>query len=152
MSVLGLDSQRALETVRRRLAGAPQQAAQRFARVVNDSPDHRLEQLMRSPARRLVLEGIFWQMPQHLDRKRAAGTSGVIRWQITGGLGTEADTYQLQIADGRARVLRGSGGPESRVTITVDGAEFLRLAAGNLDPMKAYFSGRIKIAGDIMLA
>ncbi len=38
------------------------------------------------------------------------------------------------------------------MTITADAAEFVRLATGNSDPMNAYFKGRIKLAGDIMLA
>jgi alkyl sulfatase BDS1-like metallo-beta-lactamase superfamily hydrolase len=107
---------------------------------------------MRSPARRVVLDGIFWQMPQHFDRRRAAGMTSSIRWCITGRADGEPDIYQLEIGDGRCRVIRGSDAPDPRVTITVDGAEFLRLATGSSDPMKAYFSGRIKLAGDIMLA
>jgi putative sterol carrier protein len=39
-----------------------------------------------------------------------------------------------------------------KLTITVDGAEFLRLATGNSDPVKAYFTGRVSLAGDVMVA
>jgi putative sterol carrier protein len=38
------------------------------------------------------------------------------------------------------------------VTITAEAAELVRLATGNSDPMKAYFRGRIQLAGDIMFA
>ena len=34
----------------------------------------------------------------------------------------------------------------------MDAVEFLKLASGNLDPMQAYFKGRIELAGDIMVA
>jgi putative sterol carrier protein len=106
---------------------------------------------MRSPARRLILDGIFWQMPRYLDSKRAAGINASIRWQITRG-DERPDTYELQIANGRCKVVRAPRAVESRVTITVDGAEFLRLATGASDPMQAYFKGRVRLAGDIMLA
>ena len=36
--------------------------------------------------------------------------------------------------------------------MTMDAVEFLKLASGNLDPMQAYFKGRIELAGDIMVA
>jgi len=53
----------------------------------------------------------------------------------------------------RARVIGGGGSAgEPNVTITLDGGQFLRIATGADDPMRAYFSGRISIAGDIMLA
>jgi putative sterol carrier protein len=34
----------------------------------------------------------------------------------------------------------------------MDGVEFLRLVSGNLEPMQAYFRGRIQLSGDIMVA
>ncbi len=144
--------QQAFTTIRRNLADAPAWLAEGFARLVRSAPEDRLEQLMRTPARRLVLEAMFWQMPQHLDRNRAAGIDASIRWRITGLPDDGADNYQLEIKDRRCRVLRGSAGPDPRVTITLDGAELLRIAAGISDPVQAYFSGRIMITGDIMLA
>jgi hypothetical protein len=107
---------------------------------------------MRTPARRVILEAIFWQMPRHLDRGRAGTMTGSVRWEITGRPGGTADIYELEFGDGRCRVTRGGGDGNPRVTITVDGAEFLRIATGNSDPMQAYFKGRLKLAGDIMVA
>jgi putative sterol carrier protein len=152
MSSLVLDPQSALALIRGRVARAPGQIADGLARLVRDTPPHRLDQLMRTPARRVVLDAIFWQMPQHLDRRRAAGMRSSIRWQITGRSDGEADTYQLEFEDGRCRVVRGRPDTNPRVTITVDGAEFLRIATGNSDPMRAYFNGRLALAGDIMVA
>jgi putative sterol carrier protein len=147
----GLDLRRARVALRRRAAKAPAQVAEGFARVVRRAPDGRLEQVLNTPVRRAVLDGIFWQMPQHIDRKAAAGMDATIRWRITGRSG-EADTYELEIADGRCRARRGESAVEPRVTMTLDAAEFVKLATGNSDPMQAYFSGRIALAGDIMLA
>ncbi len=152
MSSLPLDLQVAVAPIRRRLAAVPVQLTDGVARLVRDSPPHRLEQLMRTPVRRIVLDGIFWQMPQHFDRERARGMSSPIRWQVTGRSDGEADTYELEFEpEGRCRVLRGQRGSEPRVT-TVDGAEFIRIATGNSDPMRAYLTGRLSLAGNIMVA
>ncbi len=107
---------------------------------------------MRTPARRVVLESIFWQMPKHLDRERAARVQASVRWCITGRGDGGTDVYQLEIESGRCRITRGARSPDPRVTITVDGAEFLRLASGTSDPVQAYFKGRLSLAGDIMVA
>jgi putative sterol carrier protein len=138
--------------LQKQLARAPIQLAEGFARAVRSAPEGRLEQVLRTPVRRPVLAAIFWQMPQHFDRKAAAGMDATIRWQITTDAGTARDTYELRIKDGRCRARRRENNTEPRLTITLDSAEFVRLATGNSDPMNAYFSGRVALAGDIMLA
>jgi alkyl sulfatase BDS1-like metallo-beta-lactamase superfamily hydrolase len=148
----GFDPQRALDAVKRLAADAPAQFADGFGRLVREAPPERLEQVMRSPARKAILDGIFWQMPKQLDVKQAAGVKSSIRWCITGRADGAVDTYQLELEDRHCRVIRGTGGPDPRLTITIDGVEFLRLVSGNSDPMQAYFKGRIQLAGDIMLA
>ena len=148
----GFDPQRAFDQVRRFAADAPTQIADGIGRLVRDAPPERLEALMRSPARKPLLDGIFWQMPKQLDPTRAAGVRSAVRWRITGRADDGADTYDLVLEDGRARTIRGGNGQNHRLTITVDGVEFLRLVSGNSDPMKAYFTGRIQMEGDIMVA
>lgn len=37
-------------------------------------------------------------------------------------------------------------------TISVDKADFLALASGSLDPMMAFMSGKLKVAGDMSVA
>ena len=107
---------------------------------------------MRTPVRRPVLDAIFWQMPQHFDGKQASGVEATIEWRITGRADGGVDSYHVTIADGRCRARRGSNDATPQLTITIDAAEFLRLATGNSDPMQGYFKGRVKLSGDIMLA
>jgi putative sterol carrier protein len=107
---------------------------------------------MRSPARRALLDGVFWQMPRQLDPKQAAGVSTSILWNITGRSDGGVDTYLLTVENAGASTTRETAGADPRLTITMDGVEFLRLASGNSDPMSAYFKGRIQLAGDIMVA
>lgn len=129
-----------------------EQLADGFARVVGDAPAERLEWFMRTPLRRPLLDAIFWQMPKHLDRTRAARLTANVRWRITGSRDGDADVYDLAITKGRCRVGRGEGSAQPQVTITVDGVEFIRLITGNSDALQAYFRGRLVLAGDIMLA
>ena len=140
-----------MEQIKRLASDAPAHLVGGFERLVRESPPQRLEQLMHSAARRPVLDGIFWQMPKQVDESAAAGTTTSIRWVVTGRADGGTDVYHLVVEDGRARTERGEG-PDPRLTVTLDGVEFLKLASGNSDPMQAYFSGRIQLSGDIMVA
>ncbi len=152
MKDFGFDPQRALDAVRRFAADAPAQLADGFGRLVRETSPERLEQLMRSPARKPLLDGIFWQMPKQLDERQAQGVTTSIRWCLSGRADGGIDTYQLEVQGGQATVIRGDGGPDPSLTVTLDGIDFLRLVSGNLDPMQAYFKGQITLAGDIMVA
>ena len=146
------DPQRALDQLKKFASDAPAQIADGLGKLVRDASPERLEQVMRSPARRAVLDGIFWQMPRQLDAKAAANVKTAIRWNITGRADDGVDTYLLEVNNGTATTNRGAKGPDPKLTITMDGVEFLRLISGTSDPMSAYFKGRIQLAGDIMVA
>jgi putative sterol carrier protein len=148
----GFDPQRALDQLKKLAADAPAQIADGIGRLVRDTSPERLDQLMKSPARRAVLDGIFWQMPRQLDAKAAANVQTTVRWNITGRSDSGVDSYLLEVDRGMARTNRGPDGPDPKLTITMDGVEFLRLISGNSDPMAAYFKGRIQLAGDVMVA
>ncbi len=148
----GFDPQRALDQLKKLASDAPAQIADGVGRLVRDTSPERLEQLMRSPARRAVLDGIFWQMPRQLDAEQARGVKTSILWNITGRSEDGVDRYLLTVDGGQARTTRDPEAADPRLTITMDGVEFLRLISGNSDPMSAYFKGRIQLAGDIMVA
>jgi putative sterol carrier protein len=136
------------------LAGrlAPASLIEWAAKTVRSQPTERVERIMRSPLRRVVLEGIFWQMPLHLDRRKATAVNAAIRWRITGRRDGGDDVYDLVLADGRARVKRGGRDEAPRLTITIDGAEFLRVAVGSSNPVNAYLGGKLALRGDVMQA
>ncbi len=130
----------------------PGELADRVAGLLRSVPAERLDALMASPARRPILDAVFAQMPRHLNRRRARAVKATIRWRIT-RRGGEPDVYDLLIDDGHARIERGGAGdPGRRLEITVDGAEFLRIAAGGSNPMNAYFAGKLSLRGDVMQA
>jgi putative sterol carrier protein len=152
MSSFGFDPQRALDQLKKLAADAPAQIADGLGRLVRDAPPERLDQIMKSPARRPLLDGIFWQMPRQLDAKAAANIKTAVRWNITGRSDDGVDSFLLEVDNGTARTTRGDEGPDPKLTITMDGVELLRLISGTSDPMSAYFKGRIQLAGDIMVA
>jgi putative sterol carrier protein len=147
----GFDPDRAMDKLRKLASDAPAALADGFGRVVRDAPPERLEQLMRSPARKAALEGIFWQMPKQVNPEVAKDLTTSIRWCITGRADEGTDVYQLEIDRGNVKTVKGEQG-EPKLTVTMDAVEFLKLASGNLDPMQAYFKGQIELAGDIMVA
>ena len=126
--------------------------ADRLARLAGAVPDRHLELLMRTPARRVVVETIFQLMPRFVDRTAVAGVDMTVRWQIADGRRTP-DVYDLVIAQRRCRMNRGAEGDRTPlVTITVEPAELLRLALGRANPVQAYLGGRLKLRGDLMQA
>ena len=111
------------------------------ARRVYEAPD-------AADGRRVLVDRLW---PRGLA-KAAAHIKTTIRWNITGRHDDGVDTYLLEVDNGTASTNRGVQGPDPKLTITMDGVEFLRLISGNSDPMAAYFKGRIQLTGDIMVA
>lgn len=149
-----------LNLLRQTAEGGLRDLANRLASLLAGVPDRRLEQLMRTPARRIVIETIFTLMPRYLDRAKVGTLNLSVRWRVTaaGPRGPEAageagaDVFDLVIADRRARLLHGPQGPAPLVTITISDVELLRLALGRTNPMQAYFDRRLTLRGDIMQA
>lgn len=143
----------AIATARRAADSAADGATARLVGLLGAVPDERLDQLMRTPARRVVVETIFVLMPLYLNRTRARGLNLAVRWQITApGDPDDVDVFDLVIAERRCRTLRGGGGPAPLVTVRVESVELLRLAIGRVSPMQAYFDRRLSLSGDIMQA
>ena len=147
-----MDPRQALAAVRRALAATPAQLAGGLQRVVRDSPDEWLEQMMQTPARRVVLEVLFWQLSERLDSAAGSRISALIRCRITGRSAGLLDVYEVELGDDRCRVVRGLSDRDPRLTIIVDIVELLRIAAGDSDPLRAYMRGGIAVSGDAVLA
>lgn len=121
------------------------------ANLVQRVPDRHLELLMRTPARRIVVETIFLLMPRYLDRTRAADLDLAVRWKVGEGE-HPTDTYDLVIAEQRCRVRRGESEVRPLVTISITPAELLRVAVGRCNPVQAYLTGRLRLQGDLTQA
>jgi len=79
----------------------------------------------------------------------AAGSlNKTLQWNVTG---EEAGKYALKIANGTCELING-GVEKPDITFTVADKDWLAVASGQLDAMNAFTTGKLKLAGDMMLA
>lgn len=123
-----------------------------LVRAVGTVPEQRLQQLMRTPLRRVVLDGLFWGLPRALDGTRAGEVTTSVRCHVTGRPDGTFDIYSLRFSDGAWHTERGANGAEPELTVTVDGAQLLELALKRSSPLQAYLSGRLRASGDPRVA
>jgi putative sterol carrier protein len=89
----------------------------------------------------------FEQMPTIFNPAAAAGMTKTLQWNITG---EEAGVWAFQIINGEGKLIPG-GVEKPDITFTVSDKDWLAIAEGKLDAMNAYMTGKLKIAGDMML-
>ncbi|WP_163505598.1 SCP2 sterol-binding domain-containing protein [Fodinicola acaciae] len=118
-----------------------------FVRLVKSASGSDLDQLMNGELRTRVLDEIFTQMAARVRKDRTAGMDAVIRWRISRA-GGDFDRYELHIANGACTVGPGSDA-QPRLTITVDGANFLRLVSGVASGPALFMTKKLQLTGDI---
>lgn len=90
----------------------------------------------------------FQDMVANLDAEKAQGMDAIIQFDISGENG---GLYWLKIADGAAE--SGQGQVEKpNMTLRASAADWLAVTKGDLNPMQAFMSGRLKVQGDMSLA
>lgn len=90
----------------------------------------------------------FEAMPNYFNPAAAAGMTKTIQWNITG---EEAGVWAFRIVNGVGELVPG-GVEKSDVTFTLSDKDWLAMLEGKLDAQSAFFSGQLKVAGDIGLA
>jgi putative sterol carrier protein len=120
-----------------------------FAQQIGKTSDAELRQAMESPMRDQIIGEIFKRMEEHY--KGGNGTSAVIHWRITGRPDGGEDHWEVVVADGKCST---SPDPTSdpRVTLKLDGVNFLKLVSGNAGGPMMFMSGKLKIDGDLMFS
>lgn len=123
--------------------------AEEFARNIGKTPDRELREAMQGPLRDQIVAEIFRRMEEHY--RPGAGQDAVIHWRITGRDDGGEDHWEAVVADGRCTT---SPEPSSdpRVTLKLDGANFLKLVTGNANGPMMFMTGKLKIEGDLMFA
>jgi putative sterol carrier protein len=91
---------------------------------------------------------IFEAMPNVFNSAAAAGMTKSYQWNITG---EEAGIWAFKIVNGVGEIVPG-GVEKPDVTFTVSDKDWIALTEGKLDAQSAFFSGQLKIAGDMGLA
>jgi putative sterol carrier protein len=64
--------------------------------------------------------------------------------------GEGGGNYTISIADGKSDMTEGVD-PDPTATVTVSAQDWVRIMRGELDPTAAFFTGRLKLSGDMGL-
>ena len=96
-----------------------------------------------------LIDDLASSMEAAFDPSSAAGQTAVIQYDITTPEGPYS--FQLSVKDGTCTKTRDSD-EKARVYLALSLPNFLRLVSGNLTGQQAYFSGALKVGGDVVLA
>ena len=91
---------------------------------------------------------IFDKLQDAFRSERASGVQAVIQVRVEG---VENEDYALRIADQKISVNRELV-ENPRLTLLANENDFRKIFSGELDPMAAYFQGRIQVLGDMGFA
>jgi alkanesulfonate monooxygenase SsuD/methylene tetrahydromethanopterin reductase-like flavin-dependent oxidoreductase (luciferase family)/putative sterol carrier protein len=119
---------------------------QAFAAFVRRSDDKRLE---RTLGTELGLRMLFGGMTQRFRPDKAQGFAGDIQYELRADGAVKPWVVSI---DGRSASARPGRATAPAVTITTGVADFLRIAARELDPGKALLSGQMVLQGDFTIA
>ncbi|MBO0829923.1 MAG: SCP2 sterol-binding domain-containing protein [Streptosporangiales bacterium] len=121
-----------------------------FARLVKDASKADLAEVMAGEHRTRVLDAVFARMSERFRPDRAPSRPSAVHWHLKGRPDGADDHYELMIEDGTCTV---SAPPEHepRVTVTVEGVDFLKLVSGNASATTLFFTRRLILQGDLGL-
>lgn len=119
------------------------------ATAVKHAPREHLDTVMAGQLRALVVEEVFRRMPDFVDDRKARALQVAVGFRIDGRPDGDADRYVVRLADGACTVLPD---PDSEIprdaTLMLDGAGFVELVTGQLNPVGALLKGRLRVRGD----
>lgn len=98
----------------------------------------------------LVFEEIGRRL-QGVGQEVVKKVGAVFEWHITKGENTAAK-WTIDLKTGSGKVYQGPAKGSADVTITLSDEDFMEVVLGKLDPQKAFFSGRLKARGNILLS
>ncbi|XP_061527960.1 peroxisomal multifunctional enzyme type 2 isoform X1 [Phycodurus eques] len=76
--------------------------------------------------------------------------NAVFGWEITKD-GKNVAEWTIDLKNGSGALHRGAYGGKTDVTFTASDEDFMEVVQGKLNPQKAFFSGKLKIRGNVML-
>lgn len=96
-----------------------------------------------------TLKEVFAGLQEKLaDPSKMKGTTALYQFELTGD---DEGNYYVKFDDGAAAVTEGKADAPD-ITLTMDADDFKSMIAGQLNPMMAFMSGKLKIQGDMSLA
>ncbi len=87
-------------------------------------------------------------LPKRFDPKKARGITAKINLDISGVNGGK---WIVTIENQNLEVKKGME-PDPTITVQMADSDYLDMLNGRLAPEKAFFSGKLRVKGDLMLA
>jgi hypothetical protein len=139
-----------MTTAERRSPGRwlPDLKAEALAWWVRSSSERRLQSVMRSRLRSVLLWQIFRTMRQRA--RPDPRLDAVVEFRISGRRDGGVDCYQLILTDGRCRTSRG-GKRRPASTLELEPVAFLRLVSGAASAQRLWLAGKLRLRGDLMV-
>ncbi|KAG7481477.1 hypothetical protein MATL_G00067070 [Megalops atlanticus] len=98
----------------------------------------------------LVFEEIGRRI-QTLGAELVKKVNAIFAWEITKG-GSTAAQWTIDLKTGTGSLHKGPYGGKADVTMTLSDEDFMDVVLGKLNPQKAFFAGKLKVRGNIMLS
>jgi putative sterol carrier protein len=119
--------------------------------LVSSATDEQLREALDGPQREAILGEVFRRMEEHFRPASAQGVDAVVHWKIGGAPGGGHDHYEVVVREGTCTTT-AEPAHEPRVTLALDGVDFMRLVTGNASGPALFMTGRLKIQGDLMFS
>lgn len=88
---------------------------------------------------------IFSQVAERFQSDKAAGIDMSLVFDLSGDNGGQ---WSVVVADGKCDVSDGAVDSPT-ATIKMDGDDYVAMSNGDLNPMMAFMSGKVKVDGDL---
>jgi putative sterol carrier protein len=96
----------------------------------------------------MTVDESFEAMQKLFNPSATANLNKTIQWNING---EQAGSWAIKIENQTCQLIKGSA-DKADLTLSMSDQTWLDIAEGRLDAMKAFLSGKVKTAGDVMLA
>jgi putative sterol carrier protein len=96
----------------------------------------------------ITVQELISRMPRALIPEKANGVNAVIQYQLSGD---EGGDWIVAIKDGLCTVQQGTA-PNATMTLSADAQDYKDVITGKLNPMTAFMTGKLRLAGDLNLA
>ncbi|EMP25396.1 Peroxisomal multifunctional enzyme type 2, partial [Chelonia mydas] len=77
--------------------------------------------------------------------------NAIFQWDITKD-GETAAQWTIDLKNGSGEVYQGPAQGSADTTFTLSDQDFMEVVLGKINPQKAFFSGKLKVKGNIMLS
>lgn len=95
-----------------------------------------------------TVQGIIDALPEHFNPNAASGMDAVFQFDISGDQGGQ---WYVAIKNQSCEIAAGTH-PTPTVSYGIGGNDFIEMMSGRLSGQAAFFSGKLRVSGDLMMA